>query len=113
MRIRVVLPAPLWPRKPNAQPRGTARSSSRTATRSPKHFRTPVTSMMLVVVMTGTLWPGDARVVRRVVDHWLPRSDESRTELHRPGEALARARPDEPDLIGQDHCLHAVTQSEL
>ena len=35
MRISVVLPAPFGPRKPNAQPRGTARSMPSTATREP------------------------------------------------------------------------------
>ena len=50
MRMSVVLPAPLWPRNPKADPRGTVRSRSMTAARAPKRLVTPRVSMMFVVI---------------------------------------------------------------
>ena len=41
MRIVVVLPAPLGPRKPNTSPRSISRSRSATAVNSPKRFVSP------------------------------------------------------------------------
>ena len=44
-RTSVVLPAPLRPRKPNAQPRGTSRSIDSRAARAPKRLPSPWVSM--------------------------------------------------------------------
>ena len=41
MRMVVVLPAPLWPRRPRTVPAGTSRSRSRRAERSPKRLLRP------------------------------------------------------------------------
>ncbi len=45
VRIRVVLPAPFGPRNPNAQPRGTDRSTPSIAARSPKRLVRPRVSI--------------------------------------------------------------------
>ena len=45
MRIAVVLPAPLCPRRPSTVPGATSRSSSRKAHRSPKRLPRPVATM--------------------------------------------------------------------
>src|SRR5271156_4104786 len=45
VRIMVVLPAPFGPRKPNAQPRGTSRSTPSIAARSPKRLVRPRVSI--------------------------------------------------------------------
>ena len=41
IRSVVVLPAPLWPMKPNTSPTRTAKVTSSTATRLPKYFESP------------------------------------------------------------------------
>src|SRR6201987_3523571 len=43
--IKVVLPAPFGPRKPNATPRGTFRLTPSTAARPPKRFVSPSVSI--------------------------------------------------------------------
>ncbi len=118
--MNVVLPAPLWPRKPNAEPRGTARLSSLTATRSPKYFVTRVHSMMCDG-MVGTLRRRARRVVGRDGDVALRRA------IHLPalspphgGDRWPSARVggrraglDEADPVCEHDRLHAVTQAEL
>ena len=42
IRIVELLPAPFSPRKPNAVPCSTAKSMPSTATKSPKHFVSPL-----------------------------------------------------------------------
>ena len=49
VRISVVLPAPFGPRKPNATPAGTVRSTLSTAARSPKRFVSAVASMTVSI----------------------------------------------------------------
>ena len=51
MRIVVVLPAPLAPRKPKIRPRGTLNDSWSSATVVPNRFVTP--SMSRVIVPRG------------------------------------------------------------
>src|ERR1035441_7372455 len=53
IRMTVVLPAPLWPRNPNAQPAGTVRLKSETAVRKPKRLVSPRVSMMGGAVVMG------------------------------------------------------------
>ena len=77
-RISVVLPAPLGPRKPNAQPRGTSRSMCSRAARSPKRFPRPWV-WMARSVMAAKLRPGGRRAYRPgggTVGGRLIRSDE-------------------------------------
>ncbi len=62
-RISVVLPAPLGPRKPKAQPRGTSRSMCSRAARSPKRFPRPWV-WMARSVMAAKLRPGRVRAYR-------------------------------------------------
>src|SRR5687767_12820302 len=45
----VLLPAPFGPRNPKNVPAGTAKVSDSTATTSPNSFRSPITSMALLI----------------------------------------------------------------
>ncbi len=77
IRISVVFPAPLWPRNPNAQPRGTVRSRSITAGRLPKLLPSPRVSMMfVVVVMAHTVGGRGDPVIGHAGDQRLRRAGD-------------------------------------
>src|SRR5271170_2154000 len=55
VRIIVVLPAPLGPRKPKALPLGTCRSTPSSAVRAPKRLVSPAVSIARVLPGTAGL----------------------------------------------------------
>src|SRR5579862_5360539 len=115
IRIVVVLPAPLWPRKPNAHPRGTLSDTRSTATRAPN--RLVRSWMSMIEVMRASCAPAaalssGARAIRPSRARGIrgPR-------LRLAGEARAasarRAGRDQAALVGEHDRLHAVAQAEL
>src|SRR3954470_10031576 len=84
MRIRVVLPAPLAPRKPKALPRGTSRSTLSSATRVPNVLPRP----LVCTARPSARW-GEEEVMDSMV---LPDAGAhmGRTAEPRPGAGMNR-----------------------
>src|SRR6185369_14875219 len=94
MRMKVVLPLPLGPRKPQTSPRRTCRSIAFTTTRSPNFLVMPVTSIASSPSMAGGL--AAELDVDRLPRVELRRSRVVEAQLDHEDELLAA-------LLAEDH----------
>src|SRR6185437_2997972 len=88
IRITVVLPAPLWPRNPKAQPTGTVRFRSETAVRLPKRLVRPRVSMMGGAVVMRTRLRCSQLLRYRSDGRFDPRGSSFRPIQRRPGACV-------------------------
>ena len=99
MRIAVVLPAPLWPKRPRTVPGATCRSRLRKAHSSPNRLPSPVAVMPRVVV-TGSSMIGSNIFVSCTECSYIVRLTNSSTlyDVASDYRRKKRATPPGPDV---------------